>query len=288
MKKLIRIILALAIGSTLIGCSSKSGGTIDLTSNIKVSIKGFNGKGEVYIDNNTKYDKTNSDIRDFVTDIEYTLENGTNGALSNGDEITIKAKYSKSKAKDLGLTIKNPTKKVKVSGLKDLLTGYYDCEIKVKNYGSIKLKLDANIAPITVSNFVGLANDGFYNGLTFHRIIKGFMIQGGDPNGDGTGGSKQTIKGEFSANGVDNPLKHTRGVISMARSQSYDSASSQFFIMHEDTSSLDGQYAAFGCTYSGMDIVDKICDDVKTEDSNGTVSKKNQPVIESITCTKIQ
>lgn len=288
MKKLIRIILALAIGSTLIGCSSKSGGTIDLTSNIKVSIKGFNGKGEVYIDNNTKYDKTNSDIRDFVTDIEYTLENGTNGALSNGDEITIKAKYSKSKAKDLGLTIKNPTKKVKVSGLKDLLTGYYDCEIKVKNYGSIKLKLDANIAPITVSNFVGLANDGFYNGLTFHRIIKGFMIQGGDPNGDGTGGSKQTIKGEFSANGVDNPLKHTRGVISMARSQSYDSASSQFFIMHEDTSSLDGQYASFGCAYSGMDIVDKICDDVKTEDSNGTVSKKNQPVIESITCTKIQ
>lgn len=288
MKKLIRIILALAIGSTLIGCSSKSGATIDLTSNIKVSIKGFNGKGEVYIDNNTKYDKTNSDIRDFVADIEYTLENGTNGALSNGDEITIKAKYSKSKAKDLGLTIKNPTKKVKVSGLKDLLTGYYDCEIKVKNYGSIKLKLDANIAPITVSNFVGLANDGFYNGLTFHRIIKGFMIQGGDPNGDGTGGSKQTIKGEFSANGVDNPLKHTRGVISMARSQSYDSASSQFFIMHEDTSSLDGQYAAFGCAYSGMDIVDKICDDVKTEDSNGTVSKKNQPVIESITCTKIQ
>lgn len=288
MKKLIRIILALAIGSTLIGCSSKSGGTIDLTSNIKVSIKGFNGKGEVYIDNNTKYDKTNSDIRDFVADIEYTLENGTNGALSNGDEITIKAKYSKSKAKDLGLTIKNPTKKVKVSGLKDLLTGYYDCEIKVKKYGSIKLKLDANIAPITVSNFVGLANDGFYNGLTFHRIIKGFMIQGGDPNGDGTGGSKQTIKGEFSANGVDNPLKHTRGVISMARSQSYDSASSQFFIMHEDTSSLDGQYAAFGCAYSGMDIVDKICDDVKTEDSNGTVSKKNQPVIESITCTKIQ
>lgn len=288
MKKLIRIILALAIGSTLIGCSSKSGGTIDLTSNIKVSIKGFNGKGEVYIDNNTKYDKTNSDIRDFVADIEYTLENGVNGALSNGDEITIKAKYSKSKAKDLGLTIKNPTKKVKVSGLKDLLTGYYDCEIKVKNYGSIKLKLDANIAPITVSNFVGLANDGFYNGLTFHRIIKGFMIQGGDPNGDGTGGSKQTIKGEFSANGVDNPLKHTRGVISMARSQSYDSASSQFFIMHEDTSSLDGQYAAFGCAYSGMDIVDKICDDVKTEDSNGTVSKKNQPVIESITCTKIQ
>ena len=288
MKKIIRLILALAIGSTLIGCSSKSGGTIDLTSNIKVTIKGYNGKGEVYVDNNTKYDKTNSDIRDFVSNVEYTLENGENGALSNGDEITINAKYSKSQAKDLGLTIKNPTKKVKVSGLKDLLTGYYDCEIKIKNYGSIKLKLDANTAPITVSNFVGLANDGFYNGLTFHRIIKGFMIQGGDPNGDGTGGSKDTIKGEFSSNGVDNPLKHTRGVISMARSQSNDSASSQFFIMHEDAPSLDGEYAAFGCAYSGMEIVDKICNDVKTEDSNGTVLKKNQPVIESIICTKVQ
>ena len=279
MKKIIRLILALAIGSTLIGCSSKPGGTIDLTSNIKVTIKGYNGKGEVYVDNNTKYDKTNSDIRDFVSNVEYTLENGENGALS---------KYSKSQAKDLGLTIKNPTKKVKVSGLKDLLTGYYDCEIKIKNYGSIKLKLDANTASITVSNFVGLANDGFYNGLTFHRIIKGFMIQGGDPNGDGTGGSKDTIKGEFSSNGVDNPLKHTRGVISMARSQSNDSASSQFFIMHEDAPSLDGEYAAFGCAYSGMEIVDKICNDVKTEDSNGTVLKKNQPVIESIICTKVQ
>lgn len=288
MKKIIRLIFALAIGSTLIGCSSKPGGTIDLTSNIKVTIKGYNGKGEVYVDNNTKYDKTNSDIRDFVSNVEYTLENGENGALSNGDEITINAKYSKSQAKDLGLTIKNPTKKVKVSGLKDLLTGYYDCEIKIKNYGSIKLKLDANTAPITVSNFVGLANDGFYNGLTFHRIIKGFMIQGGDPNGDGTGGSKDTIKGEFSSNGVDNPLKHTRGVISMARSQSNDSASSQFFIMHEDAPSLDGEYAAFGCAYSGMEIVDKICNDVKTEDSNGTVLKKNQPVIESIICTKVQ
>lgn len=114
------------------------------------------------------------------------------------------------------------------------------------------------------------------------------MIQGGDPNGDGTGGSKDTIKGEFSSNGVDNPLKHTRGVISMARSQSNDSASSQFFIMHEDAPSLDGEYAAFGCAYSGMEIVDKICNDVKTEDSNGTVLKKNQPVIESIICTKVQ
>ena len=170
----------------------------------------------------------------------------------------------------------------------NLLSGKHHVAIEISSYGTIEVELDADTAPITVTNFINLANSGFYNGLTFHRVIDVFMIQGGDPNGDGTGGSKQTIKGEFTANGVDNPLKHTRGVISMARSQSYDSASSQFFIMHEDTSSLDGQYAAFGCAYSGMDIVDKICDDVKTEDSNGTVSKKNQPVIESITCTKIQ
>ena len=283
MKKIIRLILALAIGSTLIGCSSKPGGTIDLTSNIKVTIKGFNGKGEVYVDNNTKYDKTNSDIRDFVSDVEYTLENGENGALSNGDEITIKAKYSKSKADDLGLTIKNPTKKVKVSGLKDLLTGYYDCEIKIKNYGSIKLKLDANTAPITVSNFVGLANDSFYNGLTFHRIISGFMIQGGDPLGTGMGGSDKEIKGEFAANGVKNSISHTRGVISMARATAYDSASSQFFIVHQDSKFLDGNYAGFGRVTSGIEIVDKICADTKVEDNNGTVLKANQPIIEKIT-----
>ena len=153
--------------------------------------------------------------------------------------------------------------------------------------GNIRVAL-YNDTPHHRDNFLKLVNSGYYNGCIFQRVIKNFMIQGGDPNGDGTGGSKQTIKGEFTANGVDNPLKHTRGVISMARSQSNDSASSQFFIMHEDTPSLDGEYAAFGCAYSGMDIVDKICDDVKTEDSNGTVSKKNQPVIESITCTKIQ
>lgn len=287
MKKKLSLIIALFLCFSLIGCNSKPGGTIDLTSNIKVTVSGYNGKGEVYVDNNTKYDKNNSDIRDFVSNVEYTLSKGKNGALSNGDEIIIKAKYSKSDAEDLGLTIKNTTKKVTVSGLKDLLSGYYDCAININNYGTIKVKLDANNAPITVSNFVNLANSGFYNGLTFHRIIKGFMIQGGDPKGNGTGGSDETIKGEFTSNGVKNPLKHTRGAISMARSQSNDSASSQFFIMQKDTSSLDGQYAVFGYVYSGIDIVDKICDDVKTEDDNGTVLKKNQPIIESITCTKM-
>ena len=160
--------------------------------------------------------------------------------------------------------------------------------ITKENGDVMKAELYPEIAPTSVNNFVNLVQKGFYDGLIFHRVIAGFMIQGGDPEGTGMGGPGYSIKGEFASNGFKNNLKHTRGVISMARSQSNDSASSQFFIMHEDTPSLDGEYAAFGCAYSGMDIVDKICDDVKTEDSNGTVSKKNQPVIESITCTKIQ
>ncbi len=156
-------------------------------------------------------------------------------------------------------------------------------EITVKNYGIITLTLDETIAPITVKNFVKLANEGFYDGLTFHRIIEGFMIQGGDPNADGTGGSPETIKGEFAINGVKNPIPHVRGVISMARlSYPYDSASSQFFIMHKDYSGLNGSYAAFGWVTSGMEFVDAICADVEVEDNNGTVLKKNQPVILSV------
>lgn len=155
-------------------------------------------------------------------------------------------------------------------------------EMSVKDFGKITLELYPDIAPITVENFVSLVKDGFYDGLTFHRVVNGFMIQGGDPNGNGTGGSKETIKGEFSANGVDNPLKHTRGAISMARSSKPDSASSQFFIMHQDASHLDGQYACFGYVTDGMDVVDAICDAVQVEDRNGTVLPKNQPVIESI------
>ncbi len=168
------------------------------------------------------------------------------------------------------------------------LKGNYQVEIKVKDYGTIYAEIDADTAPITVTNFVNLCKNHFYDGLTFHRIIKDFMIQGGDPNGDGTGGSKETIKGEFSDNGVENPLKHTRGALSMARSQDNDSASSQFFIVQKTASHLDGQYAVFGYVYEGMDIVDKICDDVQVEDNNGTVAKENQPVIESIRCQKIK
>ncbi len=154
--------------------------------------------------------------------------------------------------------------------------------IDIKDYGKITVELDADAAPITVANFVKLAKEGFYDGLTFHRIIEGFMMQGGDPEGTGMGGSDEEIKGEFSNNGVQNNLSHTRGAISMARSQDYDSASSQFFIVHKDSTFLDGDYAAFGYVTDGMDIVDKICENTPVTDSNGTVEKKNQPIINSI------
>ena len=159
---------------------------------------------------------------------------------------------------------------------------YYHVEIKIKDYGTIRVELDATAAPITVENFVGLANEGFYDGLTFHRIIKGFMIQGGDPLGTGMGGSDETIKGEFAKNGVENKLSHTRGAISMARSAKYDSASSQFFIVHVDSTYLDGAYACFGYVTEGIEVVDAICEAVPVEDDDGTVLKANQPVIESV------
>lgn len=162
-------------------------------------------------------------------------------------------------------------------------SGIHHATIVIKDYGTIKLELDADTAPITVANFAKLVNEGFYNGLTFHRIIDGFMIQGGDPLGNGTGGSEENIKGEFSINGVKNNISHKRGVISMARSSSYNSASSQFFIVHEDSAFLDGQYAGFGKVTEGIEIVDKICENTKVEDNNGTVLKANQPIIEKIT-----
>ena len=163
-----------------------------------------------------------------------------------------------------------------------LLSGKHYVQIDIADYGVITAELDADIAPITVTNFMNLAESGFYDGLTFHRIISGFMIQGGDPNGNGTGGSGQNIKGEFKANGVENNLLHERGVLSMARSMAYDSASSQFFIMHEKAPHLDGQYAAFGNVLTGMDVVDLICQSVPVTDGNGSVAKTNQPVITQI------
>lgn len=156
----------------------------------------------------------------------------------------------------------------------------YTADIEVKDFGTITVELDPSAAPVTCANFVELAQSGFYDGLTFHRIIDNFMIQGGDPNGDGTGGSEHNIVGEFSSNGYDNPISHTRGTISMARSNDLNSASSQFFIVREDSTYLDGNYAGFGTVTKGMDVVDAICDQTETD---GVVPTEEQPVITSIT-----
>ncbi|MBQ4638897.1 MAG: peptidylprolyl isomerase [Clostridia bacterium] len=168
------------------------------------------------------------------------------------------------------------------TGKKSGLTGLHYVAIDIEDYGTITAELDADAAPITVENFLKLADEHFYDGLTFHRIISGFMIQGGCPLGNGTGGADKDIKGEFAMNGVNNPLSHTRGVISMARSALPDSASSQFFIMHQDNTYLDGGYAAFGRVLSGMEIVDAICQDTPVTDDNGSVARENQPVITTI------
>lgn len=161
------------------------------------------------------------------------------------------------------------------------LSGKHHVEIELEDYGVIEAELDADAAPVTVTNFISLAKEGFYNGLTFHRIIDGFMMQGGDPTGTGNGGSAQTIKGEFSENGVENSLEHIRGTLSMARSQSYDSASSQFFIVQEDSPHLDGLYAAFGQVTEGMEIVDQICETLGNI-STGIVAEADRPVIKEI------
>ncbi len=163
----------------------------------------------------------------------------------------------------------------------------YYADIVIEGYGTITVELYQNSAPITVENFIKLAEDGFYDGLTFHRIIKGFMMQGGDPGGDGISDDDQeTIVGEFAENGYSNPVTHERGVISMARTSDPDSASSQFFIMQEKALHLDGQYAAFGKVVVGMDVVDRVCNTAKPIDNNGTIAAANQPVIKSITIRK--
>ena len=156
-------------------------------------------------------------------------------------------------------------------------------DIEIENYGTITVALDKTSAPVTVDNFINLATSGFYDGLTFHRIMEGFMMQGGDPKGDGSGGADSKIVGEFKQNGYDNNISHTRGAISMARAMAYDSASSQFFIVHEDSTFLDGTYAGFGYVTEGMDIVDQICEEAVPTDNNGTIPKEAQPVIKTIT-----
>ncbi|MBQ6701790.1 MAG: peptidylprolyl isomerase [Clostridia bacterium] len=163
----------------------------------------------------------------------------------------------------------------------------YTIEIEIEKYGTITAVLDAKTAPITVSAFVSRVKDGFYNGLTFHRVYDTFMIQGGDPNGNGLNDENlPTITGEFAYNGVENNISHKRGTLSMARSQSYNSASSQFFIVQEDSPHLDGQYASFGKVTSGMELVDKVCKDTPVIDDNGSVAPNNQPVIKEIRIVK--
>ncbi len=158
--------------------------------------------------------------------------------------------------------------------------------IEIASYGTVTLELYGNSAPETVENFVALAEKGFYNGLTFHRIIQGFMMQGGDPLGNGYGSSGTAIFGEFRDNGFENNLSHLRGVISMARSKAYDSASCQFFIVHQNNpESLDGKYAAFGYVTEGIEVVDAICEAARPIDGNGGIAAAAQPVITSITIT---
>ena len=160
--------------------------------------------------------------------------------------------------------------------------------IEIEKYGTIKLELYGEVAPITVENFAKLANDGFYDGLTFHRIMEGFMMQGGCPDGNGGGGNTDaegneiTIKGEFELNGHVNNIPHARGVISMARANPYDSASSQFVIVHEDSEFLDGAYASFGYVIEGLDVVDAVCESSEPVDDNGTIPASAQPKIKSI------
>lgn len=158
-------------------------------------------------------------------------------------------------------------------------------DIEIEDYGTVTVALNEADAPITVQNFVGLAKEGFYDGLTFHRVVDGFMMQGGDPEGTGMGGSDNNITGEFAENGVANPMSHSAGAISMARSADYNSASSQFFIVDEDSdnnrAALDGKYACFGYVTDGMEIVNEICNKLGAEDK--TLDKKDQPIIKKVT-----
>ena len=158
----------------------------------------------------------------------------------------------------------------------------YFADIEIKDYGTITVELDQAAAPITVANFVDLAQSGFYDGVTFHRIMAGFMMQGGDPQGDGFGGSENEIYGEFSSNGWNNELSHTRGTISMARANEPNSASSQFFVCHADSTFLDGDYAAFGHVTEGIEVVDAVCEAAQPTDNNGSIPAEAQPVMTTV------
>ena len=226
--------------------------------------------------------KTSDSAKTDNTKEESTKEDDTKEETSSDEEAEVTQEpVSEEEALAAGFSDGSDSDAAVLDTSKEL-TGIHHAGIDIKDYGSIEVELDADTAPITVTNFVKLAQEGFYDGLTFWRIMDGFMIQGGDPKGNGTGGSGETIKGEFSSNGVKNDISHTRGTISMARSTSPDSASSQFFIVQSDSTFLDGDYAAFGHVTEGMDVVDQICKDADPTDDNGTIKADEQPVIESI------
>jgi peptidyl-prolyl cis-trans isomerase B (cyclophilin B) len=216
---------------------------------------------------------------------EGSFESNLKGSVETGNTTNVEDAHDHDHTSDTSSSLATPDEPEEVTYSTEVLTDLkekYIAEITVQDYGVITVELDSTYAPITVSNFVTLAKEGFYDGLTFHRIMKGFMMQGGDPEGTGFGGSEKSIKGEFVNNGVENKLSHTRGVISMARATDMNSASSQFFIMHSDAPYLDGAYASFGKVVKGMDIVDSICSDANPTDDNGTIPSEVQPVITSI------
>ena len=224
-----------------------------------------------------KADDTKAETTDEKSEDKASSDEDTKDVNVASEEEAEEAGFSDGTDTD-GATVENT-----VLDTSQELTGIHHADISIRDYGDIKVELDADTAPITVTNFVKLAQEGFYDGLTFWRIMDGFMMQGGDPKGNGTGGSGETIKGEFSSNGVKNDISHVRGVISMARANDPDSGSSQFFIVHEDSTFLDGQYAAFGHVTDGMDVVDAICEAVPVQDNNGTVAAADQPVITAVT-----
>ena len=219
-----------------------------------------------------KADDTKAETTDEKSEDKASSDEDTKDVNVASEEEAEEAGFSDGTDTD-GATVENT-----VLDTSQELTGIHHADISIRDYGDIKVELDADTAPITVTNFVKLAQEGFYDGLTFWRIIDGFMMQGGDPKGNGTGGSGETIKGEFSSNGVKNDISHVRGTISMARSSDPDSASS-------DSTFLDGDYAAFGKVTEGMDIVDEICKNANPTDDNGTVKADEQPVIDSIQIT---
>ena len=226
-----------------------------------------------------KADDTKAETTDEKSEDKASSDEDTKDVNVASEEEAEEAGFSDGTDTD-GATVENT-----VLDTSQELTGIHHADISIRDYGDIKVELDADTAPITVTNFVKLAQEGFYDGLTFWRIMDGFMMQGGDPKGNGTGGSGETIKGEFSSNGVKNNISHTRGTISMARAQDPDSGSSQFFIVQADSTFLDGYYAAFGKVTEGMDIVDEICKNANPTDDNGTIKADEQPVIDSIQIT---